>query len=97
MSDPVNHPAQYKLFPGQEAIDIIQAALTPEEYRGYLKGNALKYRLRAGNKDDLRQDIDKSEWYRLRLISQATKAAAELVEWPESEARMDVIGQNGPD
>jgi len=83
MSDPVNHPAHYKLFPGQEAIDIIRAALTPEEFRGYLKGNALKYRLRAGNKDDLQQDINKAEWYRLRLISEAAKAAAELVEWPE--------------
>lgn len=103
MSDAVNHPAHYRLFPGQEAIDIIQASLTPEEFRGYLKGNALKYRLRAGNKDDLRQDIDKAEWYRNRLISEATKAAYQHVsvqaigcgeiKWPES---VDINGHIQP-
>lgn len=66
-SDPVNHPAHYQLFPGQEAIDVIKAALTPEEFAGYCKGNALKYRLRAGEKGDTQQDIDKSNWYRDRL------------------------------
>lgn len=70
MSDAVNHPSHYKLFPGQEAIDIIKAALTQEEFMGYLKGNALKYRLRAGNKDDLSQDIAKAEWYRKRAFEQ---------------------------
>lgn len=103
MSDAVNHPKHYKLFPGQEAIDIIQAALTPEEFRGYLKGNALKYRLRAGNKDDLQQDIDKAEWYRNRLMIEAAKG--ELTRGPmqiiqrltAEERRMDVVGQNGND
>lgn len=106
MSDAVNHPKHYKLFPGQEAIDIIQAALTPEEFRGYLKGNALKYRLRAGNKDDLQQDIDKAEWYRSRLISEVAKRqnsglrggtlSPEL--WNSAhERRMDLVGQNGND
>jgi hypothetical protein len=52
------------LFPdGTEAIDIIKAALTPEEFIGYCKGNCLKYRLRAGKKDDLQQDIDKAGTY----------------------------------
>lgn len=67
-ADPVNHPSHYQLFPGQEAIDVIKAALTPEEFAGYLKGNCLKYRLRAGNKGDTQQDIDKSNWYRRRLV-----------------------------
>lgn len=68
-SDPVNHPSHYQLFPGQEAIDVIEATLTPEEFAGYCKGNALKYRLRAGEKGDTQQDIDKSNWYRDRLRS----------------------------
>ena len=64
MSDPVNSPNHYMLFPdGTEAIDIIKAALTPEEFDGYCKGNCLKYRLRAGKKDALQQDIDKAETY----------------------------------
>lgn len=70
--DPVNHPSHYQLFPGQEAIDIIRAALTDEEFRGYCKGNALKYRLRAGEKGDTQQDIDKSNWYRNRLTNPDT-------------------------
>lgn len=65
--DPVNRPSHYQLFPGQEAIDVIRAALTDEEFAGYCKGNALKYRLRAGEKGDTQQDIDKSNWYRKRL------------------------------
>lgn len=69
--DAVNHPKHYQLFPGQEAIDIIEAALTPEEFAGYCKGNALKYRLRAGEKGDTQQDIDKSNWYRNRLNAQS--------------------------
>ena len=32
---------------GIETIDVIRAVLTPEEYRGYLKGNVLEYRERA--------------------------------------------------
>lgn len=67
VDDPVNNPSHYQLFPGQEAIDVIRAALTDEEFAGYCKGNALKYRLRAGEKGDAQQDIDKSNWYRQRL------------------------------
>lgn len=66
--DPVNKPKHYQLFAdGTQAIDIIKASLTPEEFAGYCKGNALKYRLRAGNKDKLQQDIDKADWYANKL------------------------------
>ena len=64
MSDPVNHPSHYQVLPDLEAIDIIKKILTEEEFLGYLKGNFLKYRLRAGEKDDLEQDIATSNWYR---------------------------------
>lgn len=56
MNDEINSPAHYLLFPGMEAIDVIKASLTPEEFAGYLKGNALKYRLRAGGRATSRQD-----------------------------------------
>lgn len=65
--DPVNHPKHYAIAPGVEAIDIIKASLTPEQFEGYLLGSFLKYRLRAGDKDDLQQDIAKSNWYRNKL------------------------------
>ena len=60
--DMVNSPSHYQLD-GMEAIDIIKAALTPEEYRGYLKGNALKYMLREPFKGNSKQDVAKAQWH----------------------------------
>ena len=60
--DMVNSPSHYQLD-GMEAIDIIKAALTPEEYLGYLKGNSLKYILREPFKGNPAQDVAKAEWY----------------------------------
>ena len=60
--DPVNHPAHYKVG-GIETIDFIKAKLTPEEYRGYLKGNILKYGSRIGHKDAPAVDAGKIGWY----------------------------------
>jgi Protein of unknwon function (DUF3310) len=65
-ADMVNHPPHYKVG-GIEVIDFIKAKLTPEEFRGYLKGNVLKYTSRAGHKDDAGQDIGKLVWYATKL------------------------------
>ncbi len=73
--DEINHPAHYQLFPDTEAIDVIRAALTPAEFIGYLKGSALKYRLRAGDKGPAEKCIGKSRWYQNRLHSLASEAA----------------------
>lgn len=67
MSDEINNPQHYQLFPDTQAIDVIEAALTPAEYIGYLKGNALKYRLRAGDKGPVEKCIAKANWYQDRL------------------------------
>jgi hypothetical protein len=67
VSDDINNPAHYQLFPDMQAIDVIKAALTPAEYVGYLKGNALKYRLRAGDKGPAEKCIAKAKWYQERL------------------------------
>lgn len=71
MSDEINSPSHYMLFPGMESIDVIKAALTPEEFRGFCKGNALKYRLRAGDKGPAEKCIAKANWYQNRLRSMA--------------------------
>ena len=42
MNDNVTHPAHYTQG-GIECKDAIRAALTPEEWRGYCKGNVIKY------------------------------------------------------
>jgi hypothetical protein len=65
-ADMVNHPPHYTAG-GIETIDYIQAKLTPEEFRGYLRGNILKYSSRAGLKGDAMQDIDKMVWYANKL------------------------------
>lgn len=63
MSDAVHHPSHYTL-PGLtvESVDVIRAVLTPEEFKGWCKGNALKYSLRAGRKDPAKevQDLAKA-------------------------------------
>lgn len=67
MTDEINSPSHYMLFPDMEAIDVIKAALTPEEFAGYCKGNALKYRLRAGEKGPVEKCIAKACWYQNKL------------------------------
>jgi len=58
----VNHPLHYK---GQaiETIDKIQLVLTEEEYRGFLKGNIMKYGDRMGLKENRKEDYEKQQWY----------------------------------
>ena len=59
--DMVNSPPHYTR--GEiECIDAIRAALTPEEFRGYLKGNAMKYIWRERHKGQ-DESIRKSVWY----------------------------------
>lgn len=65
--DMVNSPSHYNSG-GIECIDAIEAALTPEEFVGYLKGNQLKYIWRMGKKGDAAQDLDKSMWYSRKLM-----------------------------
>ena len=62
----VNHPAHYNAS-GIECIDAIEAALTPEEFRGFIKANALKYIWREKHKGG-DEDLKKAAWYLNRLI-----------------------------
>ena len=74
MTDEINSPSHYMLFPGMESIDVIQKALTPDEFIGFCKGNALKYRLRAGEKGPAEKCIAKANWYQ-RKLRQVTQEA----------------------
>ncbi len=68
--DAVRQPQHYEVCQGVEAMDIISAALASlalPPHQSYLLGNLLKYRLRAGNKDDLEQDIAKANEYARRF------------------------------
>lgn len=61
--DNVNHPQRYKH--GEiETLDIIRMSLTPEEFQGFLKGNVLKYQLRAPFKHATpEEDYKKAKYY----------------------------------
>jgi hypothetical protein len=60
--DPVNNPSHYTTG-GIECIDAIEAALTPEQFQGFCRGNAIKYAWRAGRKGDAAEDLSKGAWY----------------------------------
>ena len=63
-TDNVNSPKHY-LKGGLECIQVIKAQLTPEQYKGYLYGNVLKYMWRWLDKnglEDLRKAAKYLEW-----------------------------------
>lgn len=60
------NPSHY-VFGGIETIEYLKAKLTPEEYRGFLKGNVLKYVSREAEKNGL-EDLKKDKWYLDKLI-----------------------------
>ena len=64
--DVVNHPSHYT-DGGIECIEAIEAQLTAEEYRGYLKGNIAKYVWRERHKGST-ESLKKARWYLNRLI-----------------------------
>ena len=65
--DKVNHPLHYTNG-NIECLDAIEASLTPEEYRGYLKGVIIKYIWRSELKGKPLEDNLKAEFYLKRLI-----------------------------
>lgn len=60
----IKNPSHYQILDGCESIEIIASAMTIEQWHGFCLGNIIKYRLRAGNKDELGQDIGKANYYK---------------------------------
>ena len=65
ISDPINHPAHYKVG-GIETIDFIEA-----KNLGYNLGNVVKYITRADHKGNKLEDLRKAQWYLTRAIETA--------------------------
>ena len=65
MDDSVNKPEHYQ--GGIECIEAIEAAMSHEEFIGYLRGNIFKYNWRYRNKNGI-EDLRKAEWYLRKLI-----------------------------
>lgn len=66
VADMVNHPPHYTKG-GIETLDFIKAKLSTDEYKGYLKGNLIKYISRAGLKDEEATDFGKINFYATEL------------------------------
>lgn len=67
MKDQVNHPDHYTQG-GIECIEAIKASMSEEAFRGYLKGNIIKYLWRYEHKGKAKQDLEKARWYQNKLI-----------------------------
>jgi hypothetical protein len=70
----VEHPPHYNQG-SVECIVAIQAALSPEEFRGYCKGNALKYVWREQHKAGI-ESLQKAQWYLNRLVGETPNGRA---------------------
>lgn len=67
--DNVNHPTHYNKGT-MECLDVIKACLSNSEFKGFLKGNVLKYMYRKGDKGDALEDLNKACWYAKKLKEQ---------------------------
>lgn len=67
-SSGADHPDHYggKDNP-HEVIKVLEHWLTPEEYIGFCKGNAIKYQARHREKGGL-LDLEKAAWYQVELV-----------------------------
>ena len=68
LSENKMHDEHYRGMP-IEPLEVMQAILTPEEYRGFLKGNIIKYSMRAGRKagEPVDKEVDKARNYQQLL------------------------------
>lgn len=70
-------PQHYVLEDGSDSMDVVAKILGREQFKGFLRGNALKYLIRYEQKDGIK-DLKKALDYIERLV--------ELEEGPENEA-----------
>ena len=64
--DNVERPMHYAAG-SIECIDAIEAQLSAEEFRGYLKGNIIKYLWREKHKGGI-ESLKKAKWYLNKLL-----------------------------
>ena len=69
--EPLTHQAHYTSG-GIDTIDYLKAKFSPEEFRGYCRGAALKYLSRLGLKGSIIEDATKAKVY-LEFLIEAEK------------------------
>ena len=69
--DVVNNPQHYNTG-NIECIEAIQESMSPEAFKGYLKGNTMKYLWRYDYKGKASEDLQKAGWYLNKLIKEVS-------------------------
>lgn len=59
----IDHPGRYGGDTPYECIKVLKEWLGEDEYRGFLRGNAIKYLCRLGKKDECVKELEKAKWY----------------------------------
>ena len=67
--DPGERPVHYNTG-SVECIEAIKASMSDTEFKGYLKGNAMKYLWRYAYKGKPVEDLKKAQWYLARLTEE---------------------------
>ena len=91
MTDAIN-PQHYQKG-GVECIDAIEASMTEEAFKGFLKGNCIKYLYRYENKNGA-EDLKKAQWYLSRLLTVLDNDQAEEEDDNIGQARIEKIPLN---
>ena len=65
--DAINKSGHYNIG-NIECISALKEWMTEEQYRGFLKGNVIKYLCREGHKDSREQDCKKAQYYLNKLV-----------------------------
>ena len=73
VDDPVESPVHYNTG-SVECIEAIKASMSDTEFKGYLKGNAMKYLWRYDYKYKGKpvEDLKKAQWYLARLTEEVS-------------------------
>ena len=98
MHDPVNSPIHYADGNGVECIEAIEASMSMEEFKGFLKGNVQKYVWRYAQKNGA-EDLKKAKWYLERLITIVVmgEAMAKATIRDSSKKAAEAIANYDPD
>lgn len=86
------NPNHYKQ--GQvECIDAIESSMSKDQFKGYLKGNIIKYMWRYENKGKV-EDLKKSQWYLDKLIESVDTpefVAPDVIEHKDDQVSFGVL------
>ena len=92
MHDPVNSPAYYASG-SVECIDAIEASMSTEAFKGFLKGNVQKYVWRYEAKGGV-ESLQKAQWYLNRLIATIQREYASKASLYEAVKEMEAMEES---